>query len=108
MIKMIKNFFELKKMEGVNLFFGSFLKIPHKHWEFQFQTNRWNDSHDYFDFSIRWSRKGDHAGFKFDLTLLGIFIEFNIYDDRHWDYDRDRYMTEKEHKEEWAEELEDE
>lgn len=31
------------------------------------------------------TRKQDHAGFNFNLTILGLTINFSILDVRHWD-----------------------
>ncbi len=47
----------------------------------------------YLSCSIEWSRKRDHAGFGFDLDILGLFISFNIYDSRHWDEENNSWMT---------------
>jgi hypothetical protein len=38
----------------------------------------------------------DHAGFHCKLVLLGYSFELMIYDERHWDYDKNTW-------EEWAE-----
>ena len=40
-----------------------------------------------FDFSI----KRDHAGGKVRLGAVGLEIEFQIYDSRHWDYQFGRW-----------------
>lgn len=84
---------KLRKI-GLNVLTGSFFKIPHKYWEFQFQPNMW-DNFCYFDFSISWSKKTDHAGFKVELYFIGILILFQIYDNRHWDYEMDRWVREE-------------
>ena len=34
-----------------------------------------------------WTRQRDHAGLDLQLSLLGICIHFNFYDNRHWNYD---------------------
>jgi hypothetical protein len=33
----------------------------------------------------------DHGGFRTELGLLGHAVSFQIYDNRHWDYTRDKY-----------------
>lgn len=34
----------------------------------------------------------DHAGFNLTIGLLGYTIHLQIYDNRHWNYDKGRYM----------------
>jgi len=64
--------------------FTKFGKITkNKSWELQI-CNIWDG--DYFNFKISWSRKCDHEGFNFFIDILGNFINFKIYDNRHWDY----------------------
>lgn len=41
-----------------------------------------------FTFIMRWTRRTDHAGFLFEFGILGIYVEFEIYDHRHWDYEK--------------------
>ena len=63
----------------------------------------WDDSHyfviyfllfgDFLQLDIQWTRKTDHAGFRFHITILGLFFEFSIYDNRHWDDEKDDYCT---------------
>lgn len=38
----------------------------------------------WFEFSIRWDKHVDHAGFHFTFELIGIWFTFSIYDFRHW------------------------
>lgn len=42
-----------------------------------------------FDFHISYNDEDDHAGFYFNINVLGLFFEFNIYDIRHWDFDNE-------------------
>lgn len=44
---------------------------------------------DVFNINTFWDKKSDHAGWTFDLKILGFSIHLNIYDTRHWDYDND-------------------
>jgi len=41
---------------------------------------------DYFSFTTYWNRRMDHAGFALNLTVFGLEIQFNILDERHWDF----------------------
>lgn len=43
---------------------------------------------DLFSFHIEWTRMRDHAGFELTMTIFGFMIHFNIYDCRHWNYDK--------------------
>lgn len=46
------------------------------------------------DMSI-WSGK-DHAGFIFEIDLMRYFFIFSICDNRHWNYEKNRYYTKEE------------
>ena len=58
--------------------------IPHKYWELDFRHESPYCS--YFSFMIDLDTKTDHAGLHFSLSLLGLSLKFDIYDNRHWDY----------------------
>lgn len=48
-----------------------------------------------FDFSFRYRGKQDHAGLYFTLSILKlIFVEWSIYDNRHWDYEKGCFQSE--------------
>ena len=51
-----------------------------------------------FGHNIHLTRCEDHAGFRFELTLFGITMMFEIYDNRHWNYDEDRWYNPGEEK----------
>ena len=40
-----------------------------------------------FNFNLSWTRRRDHAGPNIELAIFGLMIMFNIYDNRHWNYD---------------------
>ena len=46
-----------------------------------------------FGHDIHFTRCEDHAGFRFELTLFGITAMFEIYDNRHWNDDEDRWYN---------------
>lgn len=48
---------------------------------------------DIFTFVTYWNRKMDHAGFTFELTVIGFSLYFKIYDDRHWDYQENNWKN---------------
>jgi hypothetical protein len=43
------------------------------------------------DFDLLWTVRTDHAGFRITVGILGYGIGFQIYDTRHWNYERDQY-----------------
>lgn len=44
-----------------------------------------------FDWYFRIHTKGDHAGLTFFIELFGWLFEFNIHDERHWNWRADRF-----------------
>ena len=62
--------------------------FKHKAWELSaYHTNTIVEL--YFHYRIRC----DHAGVKFMFSLFGYSIEFNLYDTRHWDYEKNTWAT---------------
>ena len=43
-------------------------------------------------FNFDWKRKCDHAGVKLELGLFGYELVFQLYDNRHWDYDKGTWV----------------
>jgi len=68
---------------------GSFFNISHKFWEIQ--LDRWNDWTSYFDFHLSFTRKTDHAGFRFGFDIIGFSFNLEIYDSRHWNYENNKW-----------------
>ena len=57
-----------------------------KSWELQFpKTNN------LFCLEIKYTTKQDHAGLYTELNLFGRGFIFQIYDNRHWDYDSQKW-----------------
>ena len=70
-----------------------------KSFEFQVEFNRPRDKFeiDLFRFTVIFNRKTDHAGFDFTFEFLELlFVSINIYDHRHWDYDKNHNMNNEE------------
>lgn len=42
-------------------------------------------------FNFLWSKHCDHAGVDIQLSLFGLCIHFNFYDNRHWNYEAGCY-----------------
>ena len=61
--------------------------IKHKYWEVQILKN---DNLLLVHFEI--TTKQDHAGFGIELGLFGYEIHFKFYDNRHWNYEENRWM----------------
>ena len=64
--------------------------LLHKCLEVGFQRMRKSEG---IDFLWRFTTRGDHAGLKFNFEMFGLLFEFNIYDNRHWDYDKDTWCA---------------
>lgn len=59
---------------------------------FCFQLSFWkNDKENIFHFIIRLNKRSDHAGLNLSLSIWKFMIDFQIYDNRHWDYDKDAW-----------------
>lgn len=43
-------------------------------------------------FSFRWAIRESHAGVMIDIGLLGYSVNFNFYDNRHWNSEEGRWM----------------
>ncbi len=66
-----------------------------KHWDFQIYYT----SHTLFTIELSTHIKGnDHAGPAFGINILGLQIDFGIYDCRHWDYDNNCWEEYEEEK----------
>ena len=46
----------------------------------------------YFYFQSFWSFKGDHAGLCLEISIWKYTIEFEIKDNRHWNYEKDAWQ----------------
>ena len=73
---------------------GFFLKL----WGFKGIESEilYNKEWSWFEFSLRWNRKCDHAGITFSLEILGLDFNFKYYDSRHWNYKENRWYLEGE------------
>lgn len=69
------------------IFFCNFFRVS-KNKTLEFQAGTWSNW-SYFQFQLTWSRKTDHAGFLFYIELFGLNFNFEIHDNRHWDYEND-------------------
>ncbi len=51
------------------------------------------DSWHWFNLHIEITRKTDHAGFNFVVCLFTLEFSFKFYDNRHWNYEKDRWQV---------------
>lgn len=80
--------------------FGSFHIFGNKYFEWQLDllTNLCN----WISFKCYLTEKCDHAGFTFELSLFKLFfVSFIIYDNRHWNYEKNRWYLHNEEINEW-------
>jgi hypothetical protein len=60
----------------------------HKYWEIQLIVEK--DFAEWFALNVYSKSKSDHGGFRIELEFFRRFhFHLWIYDDRHWDYERD-------------------
>lgn len=64
------------------LFFKSEKITENKSWEFQFDR----DPQTIIDARFWFRTKGCHHGFGFSFGLVGFWMNFEVYDNRHFDY----------------------
>lgn len=59
------------------------------HKYFEVQLGKWDD----IDTNVRFSltTKGDHAGIRFGIQIRRHMFHIDVYDDRHWNYEEDRW-----------------
>lgn len=71
-----------------SLTYGTVKLSNNKYFEYQFEGSGFSKS--WFELEAKWTRKSDHAGLWFSFSLFDLFwINFNISDNRHWDYEND-------------------
>ena len=46
---------------------------------------------DFFHFTLKCDYKTDHAGFYIGINIFGLDSHINIYDIRHWDFDKNQW-----------------
>lgn len=46
-----------------------------------------------FNIHSRWNRMCDHAGIKLTLEIFKLFLNVEIYDNRHWDDDKNSWTN---------------
>lgn len=63
---------------------------------FEYQLELSPQGFDAFELSFRHTVRQDHAGPSFTFGLNGLFwLSLRVYDHRHWDYLKDRYVDDE-------------
>ena len=57
----------------------------------EIQLDKFQDGWNYFDFTMKWTRNKHHAGFNFHIEFFSYFIMIDIYDNRHWNYEEEKW-----------------
>jgi hypothetical protein len=68
----------------------------HQHLEVEVHAWPWRQGIRLFEISCGTTLRQDHPGCDLSCTILNLSFEIQIYDDRHWNRDADRLMTEAE------------
>jgi hypothetical protein len=60
--------------------------FKHKYWEIQvIKSDNW------FRFEFGFTIHQDHAGVNIELGLLSYEVHFTLYDNRHWNYEKNTW-----------------
>lgn len=49
------------------------------------------ETHNFIELILNFTIKGDHAGLYLMFGLFGYSIEYHVYDNRHWDYEKNTW-----------------
>lgn len=90
-----------KRQPWKDIFQGQWKITRNKNFEFRLDYY----TYDWFEFGLntRW-RGEDHAGVAVDIRLFGLGVSVGVSDQRHWNYDKNRwvdYSNREEVKEYW-------
>ena len=69
-------------------FYKSWRVTEHK--TLEFQVSRGGNA--IVGSSFRWDMNCSHAGVMFDITLFRRFLHVSLTDNRHWNYEKNRYV----------------
>ena len=63
-------------------------------WSFKYvEVQSYIDTYTLFEFGFKWDRKCDHAGLHITVCIFTVSASVNIYDSRHWDYEKDTWQN---------------
>jgi hypothetical protein len=88
--------FPYKKHISVKDYFFKEYSIS-KNKSLEIQISKWGHSYTLFGITIRPSWYQDHSGFMVDVTLFNISFIANLYDHRHWDYEKGKWDVDGQH-----------
>ena len=69
-----------------NHIFSRVWNTPFKHKYLELEV--FQDCDHLLHFNFNWTTRCDHAGIKLELGLFGYELAFNLYDSRHWNYEK--------------------
>jgi hypothetical protein len=73
------------KWKNYRCFHGS-TPFEYKFWELQFYR-----SSDVLDFALQVTARQSHSGIRFCLGLFSFNVEFQFYDNRHWNHELEQW-----------------
>jgi hypothetical protein len=63
----------------------------------------WFDWQTIFELHVQTHWRGhDHAGPRFEITILGLFFNIQLYDGRHWNHEKNRWYLPGDEEEEYG------
>jgi len=69
---------------------GKFFNFSNKIFEIDLSTGIYNGN--IININVEFNKNCDHAGFHFKIAFFSIFFSVEIYDSRHWDFDKNDYI----------------
>jgi hypothetical protein len=75
------------KFKNLGCHYGKITK--NKAWEIQ----HYYDSHSILLMELSYTIRESHAGLKLFVGIFGYTIHFQIYDTRHWDYEKNEWSS---------------
>jgi hypothetical protein len=68
----------------------------HQHLEIEVHLWNWRQGVRLLEFSCGTRARQDHPGYDLSITVMNLFLQIQVYDDRHWNQKADRFMTKEE------------
>jgi len=84
-------FYSNKNSEGKIFNMGIFQQLSKNknlEIELEYEPKPWS----LFNFNCHYTIRGDHAGFRLEISLWKFGICIDIYDSRHWDWKNDQWQ----------------
>lgn len=86
----------MKRAFNIGIAWGWVQLTKHKFFEYQLSLGK-KLATEPFLLRLHWTSKTDHAGIRFEFSVYKLFFyELSVYDHRHWDYDVEDWVDDKE------------